>query len=105
MPVVCSRPVSSNLTVITRYSRSPKQTGRPQTNLIRVGFRCVCLFRLMAYLLTWLTLITITTGMCLINGYEVVKGQFAPYKKETNEGNKLPLTCFPQKLKKVAVLF
>ena len=30
-------------------------------------------FRIMTYLLTWLTLITMATGMYLMNGYEIVK--------------------------------
>ncbi|WP_195479437.1 hypothetical protein [Coprococcus comes] len=36
-------------------------------------FCCLCSNDVMAYLLMWLTLITITTGMCLMNAYELVK--------------------------------
>ena len=61
---------------------------QPQTN-----FFCLCdsaastPIQLMAYLLTWLTLITITTGMCLVNGYEVFKVQtHPPHKRGTGEG-------------------
>lgn len=40
---------------------------------IRVGFRCLYPACVMAYLLMWLTLITITTGTYLMNEYGFVK--------------------------------
>ena len=41
---------------------------------------------ILAQLLKWLMLITITIGMCLMNGYEIVKVQTPFIKGQTGEG-------------------
>lgn len=90
MPVVCHRPARSNLTAITRYfslNRLNKYKQKPKGS-IRVGFRCLCSNDVMANRLTWLTLITITTGMCLMNVYELVKvrpAYVSPVKRKQME--------------------
>lgn len=126
MPVAYHRPVSSKLTIITRYisldrwaihadvpdciwdSRGSRQIsmqawllGSLLAETIRkykVGFRCLYPFCIMAYLLTWLTLITITTGMCLMNAYELVKVRPAlssktKRRKQTDQNISLSI-CF-----------
>ena len=74
MPVACYRPASSRLTVITWYLSLAKTSRTKQKN-ISIFHKVLLLLPVwvLAYLLLWLTLITITTGMCLINGYEIVK--------------------------------
>ena len=98
MPVVCHRPVRSNLTVITRYFslNSPGNTNWNQKGSIRVGFRCLYPACVMAYLLMWLTLITITTGMCLMNVYEFVKVRPAPQSFHNKRRNRwIRIFLFP----------
>ena len=66
---------------------------------IRVGFRCLYPICVIAYLLMWLTLITITTGMCLMNVYEFVKVRPAPQffviKEETGGSEYFSFHLFP----------
>lgn len=66
---------------------------------IRVGFRCLYPACVIAYLLMWLTLITITTGMCLMNVYEFVKVRPAPQffviKEETGGSEYFSFHLFP----------
>lgn len=74
MPVAYHRPVSSRLTIITRYISLDRWAMHAETiRKYKLGFRCLYPFCIMAYLLTWLVLITVTTGMCLINAYVLVK--------------------------------
>jgi hypothetical protein len=101
MPVVCHRPARSNLTVITRYFFAQQSGGyklKPKGS-IRVGFRCLYPICVIAYLLMWLTLITITTGMCLMNVYEFVKvrpsPQFFVIKEETGGSEYFSFHLFP----------
>ena len=50
----------------------------------------------MAYLLMWLTLITITTGMCLMNVYEFVKVIHAPQSFRDKRRNRwIKIFLFP----------
>lgn len=63
---------------------------------IRVGFRCLYPIRVMAYLLMWLTLITITTGMCLMNVYKFVKVRPAPQSFHNKRRNRwIRIFLFP----------
>ena len=62
IPVACYRLVSSNLTVIAGY-----------LFFYIGGISLPLSVRIMAYPLTWLTLITIATGTYLMNGYELFK--------------------------------
>ena len=63
---------------------------------IRVGFRCLYPACVMAYLLMWLTLITITTGMCLMNVYEFVKVRPAPQSFHNKRRNRwIRIFLFP----------
>ena len=74
IPVACYRLASSNLTVIAGYFPLPGQIKQPQTDSSILGGISLPLpVRIMAYLLTWLTLITITTGTYLMNEYVFVK--------------------------------
>ena len=67
IPVACYRLASSNLTVIAGYFPLPGQIKQPQTDSSILGGISLPLpVRIMAYPLTWLTLITIATGMYLI---------------------------------------
>ena len=125
MPVVCHRPARSNLTVITRYfslnslgntnsmSQIASETlaavakypckhvylarcSRKPKGSIRVGFRCLYPACVMAYLLMWLTLITITTGMCLMNVYEFFKVLPAPQSFRDKRRNRwIKIFLFP----------
>ena len=102
MPVVCHRPARSNLTIITKHFSLNSLSNyklKPKGS-IRVGFRCLYPACVIAYLLMWLTLITITTGMCLMNVYEFVKVRPAPQsfrdkrrKKQVDQNISLS-TCF-----------
>ena len=98
MPVVCHRPARSNLTAITRYffaQQSGQYKLKPKGS-IRVGFRCLYPACVMAYLLMWLTLITITTGMCLMNVYEFVKVLPAPQSFRDKRRNRwIRIFLFP----------
>lgn len=74
IPVACYRLASSNLTVIAGYFPLPGQIKQPQTDSSILGGISLPLpVRIMAYPLTWLTLITIATGMYLMNRYELFK--------------------------------
>ena len=74
IPVACYRLISSNLTVIAGYFPLPGQIKQPQTDSSIIGGISLPLpVWIMAYPLTWLTLITIATGMYLMNGYELFK--------------------------------
>ena len=74
IPVACYRLISSNLTVIAGYFPLPGQIKQPQTDSsILGGISLPLSVRIMAYPLTWLTLITIATGTYLMNGYELFK--------------------------------
>ena len=74
IPVAYYRLISSNLTVIAGYFPLPGQIKQPQTDFSIIGGISLPLpVWIMAYLLTWLTLITIATGMYLMNGYELFK--------------------------------
>ena len=74
IPVACYRLASSNLTVIAGYFPLPGQIKQPQTDSSILGGISLPLpVQIMAYLLTWLTLITITTGTYLMNEYVFVK--------------------------------
>lgn len=46
----------------------------------------------LAYRLLWLTLVTIATGMCLMNGYEIVKVRSIPTKKKQMSWDKFPFS-------------
>lgn len=99
MPVAYHRPVSSRLTIITRYISLDRWAMHAETiRKYKLGFRCLYPFCIMAYLLTWLTLITITTGMCLMNAYELVKVRPAlssktKRRKQTDQNISLSI-CF-----------
>lgn len=97
MPVVCHRLARSNLTAITRYFRSTVRVIQTETKgSIRVGFRCLYPACVMAYLLMWLTLITITTGMCLMNVYEFVKVRPAPQSfRDKRRNRRIRIFLFP----------
>lgn len=74
IPVACYRLISNNLTVIAGYFPLPGQIKQPQTDSSIIGGISLPLpVRIMAYPLTWLTLITITTGTYLMNEYVFVK--------------------------------
>ena len=74
IPVACYRLISNNLTVIARYFPLPGQIKQPQTDSSIIGGISLPLpVRIMAYPLTWLTLITIATGTYLLNVYELLK--------------------------------
>ena len=61
-----------------------------------MGFRCLYPACVMAYLLMWLTLITITTGMCLMNVYEFVKVLPAPQSFRDKRRNRwIKIFLFP----------
>ena len=63
---------------------------------IRVGFRFLYPACVIAYLLMWLTLITITTGMCLMNVYEFVKVRPAPQSFRDKRRNRwIKIFLFP----------
>ena len=94
MPVVCHRHISSNLIFITRYSSLPELQSTANQFLYVWDF-VAFVFRLMTYLLMWLTLITITTGMYLVNGYSVIKVHTHSSKHKKNRwGDLYPFTCF-----------
>ena len=92
IPVACYRLISSNLTVIAGYFPLPGQIKQPQTDSSILGGISLPLpVRIMAYPLTWLTLITIATGTYLMNGYELFKVlPTFPYTKKTGERLSLP---------------
>lgn len=51
--------------------------------------------QIVAQPLTWLPLVTITMGMCLMNGYLIVKEHpFTVIKRKTGERTICPFTCF-----------
>ena len=88
IPVACYRLASSNLTVIAGYFPLPGQIKQPQTDSSILGGISLPLpVRIMAYPLTWLTLITIATGMYLMNGYELFKvpARSSPTKKQAKD--------------------
>ena len=61
-----------------------------------MGFRCLYPACVMAYLLMWLTLITITTGMCLMNVYEFVKVRPAPQSfRDKRRNRRIRIFLFP----------
>lgn len=85
MPAACSRPASSNLTVITRYFPLFEQDKSAANHFFCfLRFRCLYPIHIMAYRLMWLTLITITTGTYLMNEYIIIKVQ---------KGKSIPLIC------------
>ena len=88
IPVACYRLISSNLTVIAGYFPLPGQIKQPQTDSsILGGISLPLSVRIMAYPLTWLTLITIATGTYLMNGYELFKvpARFSPTRKQAKD--------------------
>ena len=88
IPVACYRLASSNLTVIAGYFPLPGQIKQPQTDSSILGGISLPLpVRIMAYPLTWLTLITIATGTYLMNGYELFKvsARSSPTKKQAKD--------------------
>ena len=108
MTVVCHRLISSYLIFLTRYSSLPELQSTANQFLYVWDF-VAFVFRLMTYLLMWLTLITITTGMYLVNGYSVIKvhthffhlekvhwtfSSLAWQKEKTGGGFLCPFTCF-----------
>lgn len=97
IPVACYRLISSNLTVIAGYFPLPGQIKQPQTDSSIIGGISLPLpVRIMAYPLTWLTLITITTGMCLMNVYEFVKVLPAPQSFRDKRRNRwIKIFLFP----------
>lgn len=97
IPVACYRLASSNLTVIAGYFPLPGQIKQPQTDSSILGGISLPLpVRIMAYPLTWLTLITITTGMCLMNVYEFVKVRPAPqYFRDKRRNRRIRIFLFP----------
>ena len=52
----------------------------------KVKSRCFAMQHILAQLLKWLMLITITIGMCLMNGYSDYKVQTLSIKRQTGEG-------------------
>ena len=71
IPVACYRLISSNLTIIAGYFPLPGQIKQPQTDSsILGGISLPLSVRIMAYPLTWLTLITIATGTYVMHVYE-----------------------------------
>lgn len=97
IPVACYRLISNNLTVIAGYFPLPGQIKQPQTDSSIIGGISLPLpVRIMAYPLTWLTLITITTGMCLMNVYEFVKVLPAPQSFRDKRRNRwIKIFLFP----------
>lgn len=97
IPVACYRLASSNLTVIAGYFPLPGQIKQPQTDSSIIGGISLPLpVRIMAYPLTWLTLITITTGMCLMNVYEFVKVLPAPQSfRDKRRNRRIKIFLFP----------
>lgn len=74
IPVACYRLISNNLTVIAGYFPLPGQIKQPANRFFYIGGISLPLpVWIMAYPLTWLTLITIATVMYLMNGYELFK--------------------------------
>ena len=74
IPVACYRLISNNLTVIAGYFPLPGQDIAAANQFFYIcGISLPLPVRIMAYLLTWLTLITITTGTYLMNEYVFVK--------------------------------
>ncbi len=75
MPAVCHRRTESNPVLIAGQNSAPCM-GTDQTEtktIIMWDFAAPAPMQIMAYPLSWLTLITITAGMYVVNGYEVVK--------------------------------
>lgn len=97
IPVACYRLISNNLTVIAGYFPLPGQIKQPQTDSSIIGGISLPLpVRIMAYPLTWLTLITITTGMCLMNVYEFVKVRPAPQSfRDKRRNRRIRIFLFP----------
>ena len=92
MPVVCHRLARSNLTAITRYFSLNILDNTNWNQKEVYGYP----IRVMAYLLMWLTLITITTGMCLMNVYEFVKVRPAPQSFHNKRRNRwIRIFLFP----------
>lgn len=88
IPVVCYRPIGSNPMIIARYFSLPKLVNKSTANRFFSigGISLSFLTQFMAYLLTWLTLITITTGTYLMNDYKLVKVPACfIFTKETGE--------------------
>ena len=88
IPAACYRLVSSNLTVIAGYFPLPGQDIAAANQFFYIcGISLPLPVRIMAYLLTWLTLITITTGTYLMNGYELFKvpARSSPTKKQAKD--------------------
>lgn len=81
------------------YAQQSEQYKLKPKGSIRMGFRCLYPACVIAYLLMWLTLITITTGMYLMNVYEFVKVQPVlkllenKKKKQTDQNISLSI-CF-----------
>ena len=88
IPVACYRLISSKLTVIAGYFPLPR-TNKTAANRFSYicGISLPLSVRIMAYPLTWLTLITIATGTYLMNGYELFKvpARSSPMKKQAKD--------------------
>lgn len=89
MPVVCYRLISSNLIAITRYLSLSEQTKAAANQSFSIrGISLLSLCSGHGVPLLWLTLITITTGMCLMNEYSLFKVQsHSPHIAENRCGD------------------
>ena len=97
MPVVCYRLISSNLIAITRYlslSEQKKAAANQSFSIREISLFSLCSGH--GVPLLWLTLITITTGMCLMNVYEFVKVRPAPQSFHNKRRNRwIRIFLFP----------
>lgn len=89
MPVVCYRLISSNLIAITRYLSLSEQNKAAANQSFSIrGISLLSLCSGHGVPLLWLTLITITTGMCLMNEYSLFKVQsHSPHIAENRCGD------------------
>ena len=97
MPVVCYRLISSNLIAITRYLSLSEQNKAAANQSFSIrGISLLSLCSGHGVPLLWLTLITITTGMCLMNVYEFVKVLPAPQSFRDKRRNRwIRIFLFP----------
>lgn len=97
MPVVCYRLISSNLIAITRYLSLSEQNKAAANQSFSIrGISLLSLCSGHGVPLLWLTLITITTGMCLMNVYEFVKVLPAPQSFRDKRRNRwIKIFLFP----------
>ena len=97
MPVVCYCLISSNLIAITRYLSLSEQNKAAANQSFSIrGISLLSLCSGHGVPLLWLTLITITTGMCLMNVYEFVKVLPAPQSFRDKRRNRwIKIFLFP----------